>query len=107
MDKHRQMPVKVVHIPVSLLKGDFRIDVRDTRRKDRQLDLWHSEIVATFGDQNHPFFLSSNAVKSSHPTSLPLHLHPRGIRSSGAKLSCPFGFGAGPSAQIASLNTCS
>ena len=70
MDKHRQMPVKVIHLPISLLKSDFRIDVRDARRKDRQLELWHSEIVATFGNENHPFFLSSNGAKSSHLTSL-------------------------------------
>src|SRR5208337_5020778 len=35
MDKHRQMAIKVVHLSIPLLKGDLRIDVRDSRRKDR------------------------------------------------------------------------
>src|SRR6266404_4115243 len=35
MDKHRQMAVKVVHLSIPLLKGDLRIDVRDSCRKDR------------------------------------------------------------------------
>ena len=35
MDKHRQMAIKVVHLSIPLLKGDLRIDVRDSCRKDR------------------------------------------------------------------------
>ena len=35
MDKHRQMAIEVVHLSISLLKGDLRIDVRDSCRKDR------------------------------------------------------------------------
>src|SRR5208283_3156569 len=52
MNKHRQMAVKVVHLSIPLLKGDLRIDVRDSRRKDRQLYLWHAAIVATFGQKS-------------------------------------------------------
>src|SRR5271165_4470174 len=33
--QHRQMAVKVVHLSIPLLKGDLRIDVRDSCRKDR------------------------------------------------------------------------
>jgi len=50
MDEDRQVAVKVVHLPVPLLKGDLGVDVGDPCRKDRQLYLWHVKIVATFGD---------------------------------------------------------
>src|SRR5271165_3684157 len=52
MNKHRQMAIKVVHLSIPLLKGHLRIDVRDSRRKDRQLYLWHAAIVATFGQKS-------------------------------------------------------
>jgi hypothetical protein len=54
MDEHRQMAVKVVHLSIPLLKGDLGVDVRDSRRKNRQLDLWHAKIVATFSRKKHP-----------------------------------------------------
>ena len=49
MDKRRQMAVKVVHLSIPLLKGNLRIDVRDSCRKDRQLYLWHSKLLPHSG----------------------------------------------------------
>src|SRR5271166_1269414 len=69
MDKHRQMAIKVVHLSIPLLKGDLRIDVRDSCRKDRQLYLWHAEIVATFGQKKQPSSPSSTRAKPSHLSS--------------------------------------
>src|SRR6516164_8146223 len=45
MDKHRQMAVKVVYLAVPLLKGNLGVDMRDSRRKDRQLYLWHAQLL--------------------------------------------------------------
>jgi hypothetical protein len=39
------MAVKVVHFAVPLLKGNLRIDVRDSCWKDRQLYLGHVELL--------------------------------------------------------------
>src|SRR5271165_3766216 len=69
MDKHRQMAVKVVHLSIPLLKGDLRIDVCYSCRKDRQLYLWHAEIVATFGQKKQPSSPSSTRAKPSHLSS--------------------------------------
>src|SRR5208337_3357744 len=69
MDKHRQMAIKVVHLSIPLLKGDLRIDVRDSCRKDRQLYLWHAQIVATFGQKKQPSSPSSTRAKPSHLSS--------------------------------------
>jgi ERCC4-type nuclease len=43
--------------------------VRDSCRKDRQLYLWHAEIVATFGRKRQPSSPSSTRAKPSHLTS--------------------------------------
>src|SRR5208337_434643 len=64
-----QMAIKVVHLSIPLLKGDLRIDVRDSCRKDRQLYLWHAAIVATFGQKKQPSSPSSTRAKPSHLSS--------------------------------------
>src|ERR1700724_2911511 len=78
MDKHRQMAVKVIYLAIALLKGDLGVDVRDSCREDRQLYLWHAEIVATFGQKSSllsPF--NQSKTVSSHFLFLPI-FHPEG-----------------------------
>src|SRR5208282_3085339 len=48
---------------------DLRIDVCYSCRKDRQLYLWHAEIVATFGQKKQPSSPSSTRAKPSHLSS--------------------------------------
>src|ERR1700675_910381 len=69
MNKYRQMAVKVVYLSLPLLKGDLRIDVRDSGRKNRQLNLWHAGIVATSGQKKQPSTEAKNV--SFHFLSLP------------------------------------
>src|SRR6202795_1945650 len=69
MNKYRQMAVKVVYLSIPLLKGDLRIDVRDSGRKNRQLNLWHAGIVATSGQKKQPSTEAKNV--SFHFLSLP------------------------------------
>jgi hypothetical protein len=86
MDKHRQMAVKVVHLSIPLLKGDLRIDVRDSCRKDRQLYLWHSKLLPHSGKKGT--FYQSKLV-SFHFLSLPMFL---GRRSGVVMLERTCGF---------------
>ena len=65
MDKHRQMAVKVVHLSIPLLKSDFRIDVRDSCRKDRQLYLWHLKLLPR--SDKKALFSHSKTVSSHFP----------------------------------------
>src|SRR5271166_144577 len=90
MDKHRQMAIKVVHLSIPLLKGDLRIDVRDSCRKDRQLYLWHAEIVATFGQKKQPSSPSSTRANRLISVPLPAYLPPGG-GSGVLRLSHPAG----------------
>src|SRR5208282_2771820 len=48
---------------------DLRIDVCYSCRKDRQLYLWHAQIVATFGQKKQPSSPSSTRAKPSHLSS--------------------------------------
>src|ERR1700736_3138474 len=78
MDKHRQMAVKVIYLAIALLKGDLGVGVRDSCREDRQLYLWHAEIVPTFGQKSSllsPF--NQSKTVSSHFLFLPI-FHPEG-----------------------------
>src|ERR1700737_4331893 len=78
MDKHRQMAVKVIYLAIALLKGDLGVDVRDSCREDRQLYLWHAEIVATFGQKSSLLSLFNRSkTVSSHFLFLPI-FHPEG-----------------------------
>src|ERR1700693_2318230 len=69
MNKYRQMALKVVYLSIPLLKGDLRIDVRDSGRKNRQLNLWHAGIVSTSGQKKQPSTEAKNV--SFHFLSLP------------------------------------
>src|ERR1700732_1291599 len=88
MDKHRQMAVKVVHLSIPLLKGDLGIDVRDSCRKDRQLYLWHAELLPHSAKKSSllpPFCQSKNRLIS---LPLPTYVPHQGIWSFEDKESC-------------------
>src|SRR3984893_17677605 len=62
------MAVKVVHFALPLLKGNLGVDVCDSCRKDRQLYLWHAELLPHSGKKS--ILLSpSTRAKPSHLTS--------------------------------------